>query len=40
MLSYAETLMLRWKKLTVSSVPVPFHFSNFEESVLGRSGDS
>jgi len=37
MLPYAETLMPRWKKLTVDSMPAPFHFSNFEESVLDRS---
>jgi hypothetical protein len=34
MLPYAETLMPRWKKLTGGSIPAPFHFSNFEESVL------
>ena len=29
--------MPRWKKLTADSMPAPFHFSNFEESVLARS---
>ena len=37
MLPYAETLMPRWEKLTADSVPAPFHFSNFEESVSKRS---
>ena len=37
MLPYAETLMPRWKKLMGGSLPAPFHFSNFEESVLDRS---
>jgi hypothetical protein len=34
MLTYAETLMPRGKKLTGGSIPAPLHFSNFEESVL------
>jgi hypothetical protein len=34
---YAETLMPRWKKLTTGSIPAPFHFSNFEETVSDRS---
>jgi hypothetical protein len=38
MLPYAETLMPRMKKLTGDFIPAPSHFSNFEESVLDRSG--
>jgi hypothetical protein len=37
MLQYAETLVPRWTKLTAGSILAPFHFSEFEESVLNRS---
>ena len=33
MLPYSETLMPKWKKLTDGTIPAPFQFSNFEESV-------
>jgi len=38
MLPYAETLIPRTVELTDGCIPAPFHFSNFEKSVLDKSG--